>query len=185
MNKNDKIVRDHHVKQALLKAIRTQRECTLPHGLGNIRVGSLFDCNRQDFEKLLTSYWDRLFVGWNPFKAEGRGCWQVWQRPIAKAELNDMEHWVADIPYLTPKFITRLKEMDSWEHRAKTGLSLVESADRKNDEWTELAEKKEDELIHNAVKDHKSQFNKLKGLAQDGYNPFWFLSDKAQGKGEA
>lgn len=186
MKQNDKLVRDHHVKQALLKAIRTKRpEPDLPHGPGLAVKGSIMDCDRRLFETMLKTYWDRLFVGWNPFKMNGRGCWEVWQRPIAKSELNDMEHWVADLPFLRLDFVKELQRMDAWEYEKNHGRTLNEDMDESYDKWEEKLEKQEDESIRYAVRHNKSLFGKLKGLAQDGYNPLWFFSDKAQGRGEA
>lgn len=181
---NDKLVKEHHKKQAFMKAFRTKREPKLHTGIGHIVTGSMYDCNRSYFERLLSNYWDRLFLGWNPFKKEGLGCWEVWQRPIRQRDLNDMEHWVADIDYLTPKFIDELRRMDAWQHKKDSGYSLAEDMDREATDWEIDIEKKEDESIKYAIRHNKSLFGKLKSLAQDGYNPLWFFSDKKQGNGQ-
>lgn len=178
---NDKLLRDHHVKQAILKSERLNRpEPSLTKGIGLIIKGSIFDCNRDHFERVLTACWDRLFVGWNPYKLEGRGCWEVWQRPIKRTELNDMEHWVADLPFLRLNFIEDLRRMDAWEHQKSEGRSLVVDADQAHSDWEDKIEKQETESIQYAVKHNKSLFRKLKGLAADGYNPLWFFSDKKE-----
>lgn len=182
--RNDNRVKLHHKKTALEKAVRTKKTLILHTGIGHIVTGSIHDCNRAYFERLLKQYWDRLFLGWNPYKKEGKGCWEVWQEPINKGELHDMEHWVADLEYLTPKFIDELRRMDSWEHKKQTGLSLVDTMDRKFDDYEDVIQKKEDESIKYAIKHNKKLFRQLKDLAQEGYNPFWFFSDKKQGSGQ-
>lgn len=183
--RNDKRVKQHHKKMALQKAFRTKKEPKLPLGDGHIITGSIFDCNRSYFERLLKAYWDRLFLGWNPYKKDGRGCWEVWQEPIRKGDLDDMEHWVADLDYLTPAFIDELRRMDSWEHKKNTGYSMAKTMDDAYEEYEAEIQRKEDESIKYAVRHNKRLFGQLKGLAQDGYNPLWFFSDKKQGNGQA
>lgn len=185
MTINDRRVRDHHVKQALLKAMRTKQPVKgLVHGIGCCVTGSVFDIDRKAFERALKAYWSKLFLGWNPYKNEGRGCWEVWQEPNKRQELNDMEHWVADLPYLRWDFIQDLRRMDSWEHRAATGKQLWETMDDNYDEYDAELTRQEQDSIRYAVRHNKSVFGKLKDLAQDGYNPLWFFSDNRQGNGE-
>ncbi|GAC1501952.1 MAG: hypothetical protein NVS1B10_06460 [Candidatus Saccharimonadales bacterium] len=180
MRSNDELLKIRHYKNELATAFRRKREPKLPLGPGHVIKGSMFDCNRKVFEKALTDYWDRLFVGWNPYKLDGKGCWEVWQKPIAKQELNDFEHWVADLEYLSLEFIKKLESMDAWKHK-----SMVSDIDEAHENYEAELDRKETELIKYTVKHNKSLFGKLKGLAQDGYNPLWFLSDNKEGSGQA
>lgn len=166
------------------------------NGPGHMVKGSLFDCSRNLFERLLKTYFSQLYVGWNPFKNEGQGCWEVWQKPSFKTatkrveskdytiftldyQPNDFEHHVYDLPYLTPKFIDRLREMDMWENK-----NFAKNLDYQLEEDQQDLDRKEQEDIKYAVRHHKDLFRQLKALAQDGYNPFWFFSDHRQGNGQ-
>src|SRR4051812_14915664 len=84
MKKADYLVRKQAIKRELELAERRKREPSFPNGLGNIVTGTIFDCNRESFERALKAYWDKLYVGWNPFKKDGLGCWEVWQQPTQK-----------------------------------------------------------------------------------------------------
>lgn len=188
--------------------IKTEKHGRLPEGWagsgpGFVVRGSLHDCSRVYFERLLKTYFRELYVGWNPFKNNGNGTWEVWQRPLTKTaviqaecrdytiwelrdrptEVNyavyDMEYHVYDLPYLTPTFIDKLREMDTWENKR-----FFEDADDQQDELEDKYDRMEEESIKYAVRHHKSLFRKLKQYAQDGYNPFWFFSDKRQGDGQ-
>jgi len=180
MLSNDEIIKRRHVEEAYETAIRRNREPVLPKGPGHTCKGSIFDCNRKTFEKALTDYWDRLFVGWNPYKKEGRGCWEVWQRPIAKTKLSSFEHWVADLDYLDINFIKKLRSMDAWAYKEKTGRQLWEDDDTKALEQQIALEKQEEDSIRYAAKHYKKAFGDLKDYTQSGFNPFWFFSDKKQ-----
>jgi len=179
MRNNDELVKIRHYKKMIAQAERRGNDPQLQRGPGHTRKGSIFDCDRKSFEKALTNYWDRLYVGWNPYKNEGNGCWEVWQKPIKKEDTSDFEHWVADLPYLTLAFIKRLKEMDAWENK-----NIVKDIDDKyEDEQLKLTKEEEDNIRY-VVRHNKSLFKRLKVLAQDGYNPLWFFSDKRQGDGQ-
>lgn len=166
------------------------------NGPGHTAKGSMYDCNRGYFERVLKSYYSELYLGWNPYKNYGHGVWEVWQKPVRQtkvyqgridgvplysfiSEPNDMEHHVYDLPFLTISFISKLKEMDSWEQKR-----FFEEADDKQDDQEAKEDKIFDESIKYAVRHNKSAFRQLKQLAQDGYNPFWFFSDKRQGDGQ-
>lgn len=145
---------------------------------------------------MLSDIDDRLYVGWNPFKKDGQGIWEVWYRPSKKTATleaeckyysisvleykpNDFEHWVADLEFLSYDFLNRLREMDMWENK-----NFIQKMDDRLEEDQEKLNKAEEESIKYAVKHNKKLFSQLKGLAQDGYNPFWFFSDKRQGDGQ-
>lgn len=183
MRNNDELLKIRHYREAIDTAERRQNEVKLKPGIGHVVIGSIHDCNKKSFEKALKTYWDRLFVGWNPYKNDGNGCWEVWQKPLHKAQLSNFEHWVADLPFLRMDFIDDLRRMDDWEYKKNVGRSRVDDMDRAYVDYEIGLDKQEDELIKYAVRHNKSAFGKLKGLAQDGINPFWFLSDKKQGNG--
>lgn len=198
MNLNNKIVRD----QALLRHRETEArrkvEIALPNGDGNIITGSIFDCNRKNFEKMLRAYWDRLYVGWNPYKEQGRGCWEVWSRPSQKTAVisyespeklpsgnpeftivttqykpNDYEHWVADLPFLSYDFIKKLREMDGWENK-----NQVADHDHAYEQQREKADKDEEEHLKYIVRHNKQAFRDLLDYTQQGYNPLDFFNKK-------
>lgn len=192
---------DQVYRQACEKAdIKFEKHGRLPTGWANsgpgfITRGSIFDCDRKYFERVLKTYFRELYVGWNPFKNNGAGVWEVWQKPFTKTAVkeaecrdytlfelrdkpNDFEHHVYDLPYLTPTFIDKLREMDTWEQKR-----FFEAADDRQDDLEDKYDKMEEESIKYAVRHHKSLFRKLKQFAQEGYNPFWFFSDKRQGNG--
>lgn len=173
MRNPDELVKRRHRIDAFDKAERTQKEPVLHRGPGHTCKGSIFDCNRKVFERALTNYWERLFVGWNPYKKEGRGCWEVWQKPIKGRELNNFEHWVADLDFLDLNFINRLREMDAWENK-----QLVGEMDDASEAFYEKAEREEAENYRYIARHHKKLFAELKEHVASGLNPFWFFSDK-------
>lgn len=188
--------RDQLIK---LQAIQRNREIEfrrkayhdVPKGLGNTVVGSIHDCNRKGFEKMLRAYWDRLYVGWNPYKREGVGCWEVWARPSKKTPTlaykdssglkiytteyrpNDFEHWVADLDYLSYGFIEKLRKMDAWEnkHQASDHEYEYERA-------YQAAEDKEDDEIEYIVKHNRKAFRDLLDYTKQGYQPLQFFTKK-------
>lgn len=187
---NDKLVKNQAIERAIDTSIRRKAIPVLPVGHGSIIQGSIFDCNRKSFERRLRDYSDRLYVGWNPFKNEGRGCWEVWHRPSRKTLVfqgkidgvpfytgeykpNDYEHWVADLDYLSYSFITKLVEMDAWENR-----NLVRDHEDKYEAQNERAQKAEDDNIRYVVKHNKSLFKDLLEYTQQGYNPLDFFTPK-------
>lgn len=178
MRNNDDLIKRRAREDAFETADRRNNEPKLAMGRGHVVKGHILDCNRKMFERALTAYWDRLFVGWNPYKKDGWGCWEVWQKPIKSKKLSNFEHWVADLDFLSLDFIGRLREMDAWANK-----DLVKSMDDKYDDIVAKAEKDEDESIKYAVRHNKKEFAKLKELAGEGYNPLWFFSDKGQGRG--
>lgn len=192
----DKLVLDQAILRHKQRELRQKREIPIPRGIGWTSKGSVLDCNRQYFDFLLKQYFSSLYVGWNPMKNEGKGCWEVWQRPSKKVlvlqgetdfgplytleyQVSDFEHWVQDLPYLTPTFINRLREMDMWENK-----QFLDQMDNRMDEDQDKLDREEEDSIKYAVRHNKSLFRKLKGLAEDGYNPLWFFSDKRQGNGK-
>ncbi len=167
-------------KQVLAQAIlrhkereaRQKREIPIPKGDGWVSKGSLHDCNRRAFQRALEAYWSKLYVGWNPMKREGRGCWEVWQQPSKKTpileylneatgeriyrmeyQVNDFEHWVADLEYLSLGFIRRLREMDSWDNK-----QLISDHDYQHAKHQEQADEKETEAIKYLVKHERRLF---------------------------
>jgi hypothetical protein len=189
-------------------AIKMEKHDRLPDGWSNTGIGfvvrgSIFDCDQKYFDRVLKTYFKELYFGWNPFKNNGQGVWEVWQRPLTKTavlqaecksysivELRDlptkdnyavydMSYHVYDLPYLTPEFVNKLREMDAWENQR-----FFQDADDEQDEMEARNDRAEEESIKYAVRHHKSLFGKLKQYAQDGYNPFWFFSDKRQGDGQ-
>lgn len=192
MLKADKIVKEQAILREYELANRRKREAKFTQGDGNTITGSIFDCNRKHFEKTLRDYSDRLYVGWNPLKNEGNGCWEVWHRPSKKTPVlryydeitgfkiytteylpNDFEHWVADLPYLTYSFIGKLREMDAWDNK-----QLLQNADDAVDEHRIKMEKAEEENIKYVVKHNKELFRDLLDYTQQGFNPLQFFNKK-------
>ncbi len=172
MKKSDYIVRKQAIKRELEMADRRKREPSFPNGLGNTVTGTIYDCNRASFERALKAYWDKLYVGWNPFKKDGYGCWEVWQQPTQKTPvlryldkktdtkiytlefvLSDYLHWVADLDYLDMAFIGKLRSMDAWEDKQLTAKHDDAYIQHEID-----LEKQEDENIKYVVKHNKQVF---------------------------
>lgn len=190
MLKADRLVLDQAIKRNKEKEYRTKREWSLPKGPGSTRIGSVFDCNRKSFERLLKDYSDRLYVGWNPFKNGGKGCWEVWHRPSQKTAVlayydettgfklytadyqpSDFEHWVADLDYLYYGFIEKLHKMDAWENK-----QLISGHDDEFEKERERREKQEDEHLKYVVRHNKSVFRDLLDYTQSGINPLDFFT---------
>lgn len=187
LTNNDKLVLDQAILRHKEKDDRTKRQTPIPKGDGWVIRGSLFDCNRKSFERALRNYSDRLYLGWNPMKREGRGCWEVWHRPtlktatvvynvsgiiIAKTDYkpNDFEHWVADLEFLNMSFIKRLREMDAWENK-----QLVSGHDDQHQDFMDKMEREESEHLKYVVKHNKQAFRDLLDYTQQGYNPLEFF----------
>lgn len=186
----DSVIKDQAILRNQEQQERRKREILLPRGPGNTVTGSIHDCNRKHFERVLKAYWDKLYVGWNPYKNDGIGCWEVWQQPSKKTPVlryeddsmslwtmeykpSDYEHWVADIPYLSYSFIYKLKAMDAWENK-----HLTQQADDQLDEYHEKRQKAEDDNIKYVVKHNKSLFRDLLDYTQQGYDPMQFFTRK-------
>ncbi len=188
MTNQDRIVKSQAILREQETEFRRKQIRQVPKGPGNTCVGSIFDCNRKSFERMLKGYWDRLYVGWNPFKNEGRGCWEVWSRPSKKTATleyedtsglkfykldykpNDYEHWVADLDYLHYGFIEKLKKMDSWENK-----QLVSDHDYEYTKYQDKEQQKEDDNIKYVVRHNKQLFKDLLEYTQQGYDPLQFF----------
>lgn len=192
MLKQDQVIKTQAIQREYEQAERRKREPSFSKGDGNTIVGSIFDCNRAHFERLLKGYWDKLYVGWNPFKNEGRGCWEVWQQPTKKTPVlkyydesegtkiytleyqpNDFEHWVADLPFLTYKFIEKLRSMDAWENKQQ-----VSDHDHAIERHHQKLEEEETDNIKQIVQNNHQAFRDLLDYTQSGYNPLQFFSRK-------
>lgn len=192
MLKQDLLVKNQAILRNKEREFKQKREIKLPQGPGSISVGTIYDCNRNHFERLLKAYWDKLYVGWNPFKSEGLGCWEIWQRPLKKTPVlqyhdeitgdkiytleyrsSDYEHWVADLPHLSYAFIEKLKKMDSWENK-----NQVSDHDYEHAKYQDKLEAQENENIRNVVKDNKKHFRDLLDYVQSGYDPVQFFYRK-------
>lgn len=166
------------------------------NGPGHVVKGSIFDCNRATFERAIKAYASNLFVGWNPYKNQEQGCWEVWAMPSKKTPIyqgsidghpfysletvpNDFEHHVYDLQYLTLDFVGKLREMDMWANR-----HYLDQMDQYIDDYEQELDEKLAADIKYTVKHNKSVFRKLKQFALDGLNPLWFFSDRRQGDGE-
>lgn len=190
MSESDRLV----TKQAILRHKQTEyrrkQEIRVPNGPGWSVVGSIHDCSRKKFTEMLTKYSNRLYVGWNPIKNNGIGCWEVWHKPSTKTAVyagefnggklyateykpNDFEHWVADLPYLYYRFIEKLKKMDAWENK-----DLISCHDDKYDQHQKNIEKSEDDDIRHIVRSNKKAFRDLLDYTQSGFNPLDFFSKK-------
>lgn len=188
----DKITKNQAILRNQEREVRQKRRIDPDRGPGNTSVGSIHDCNRKHFERALRACWDKLYVGWNPYKNEGRGCWEVWQRPSKKTPVlryhnevtgekiytldflpNDFEHWVADLDYLSYDFIGKLKEMDSWENR-----NLVAQHDQSLEDYNQKQQKKEDDNIKYVVRHNRQQFRDLLDYTQQGFDPLQFFTRK-------
>ncbi len=193
LKKNDRLVHRQAIKREYEMADRRKREAKFTKGDGNVIVGSIFDCNRGHFERLLRAYWDKLYLGWNPLKNDGRGCWEVWQQPTKKTPVlryydesegikiytaeylpNDYEHWVADLPYLTYSFIEKLRIMDSWENK-----QLISDHDYDQSKWQQKLDDDEEENIKYVVKHNRQAFRDLLDYTQSGYDPLQFFTRKS------
>ncbi len=192
MIKSDQQIKAQAILRNEEQQARRKKEYTPIRGEGNTVIGSIHDCSRVGFEKALRAYWDKLYVGWNPFKQEGRGCWEVWQRPSKKTPIlryhneetgekvytleylpNDFEHWVADLEYLSYDFIGKLRSMDSW-----TNKNLTLEHDNKYDEARQKADKAEDDNIKYVVRHNKKVFRDLLDYTQAGFDPLQFFTKK-------
>ena len=168
----DKLVLDQSILRHKERQDRQKREIPIPEGPGWTSKGSIFDCSRPVFERALRAYWDRLYVGWNPMKNDGRGCWEVWQRPSKKTPIlayhdehtgmkiykteyvpNDFEHWVADLDHLNLNFIEKLRRMDSWENK-----QLISDHDYEFEKAQQKIEQKENEAIRYIARHEKNLF---------------------------
>lgn len=193
MIKEDKIIKDQAVLREHELAFRRKREPKFPQKEGNLIVGSIFDCNRKSFSRALKTYDERLYVGWNPLKREGRGCWEVWHRPKLKTPVlryhdedsgmkiytteylpNDFENWVADIEFLSYSFLSRIREMDAWSNK-----QLISEHDYQLDEHGRKLRQEEEDSIKQAVKNNKQAFRDLLDYTQSGYNPLDFFTKKS------
>jgi len=192
MRKSDTLVKNQAILREYEIASRRKREAKFPKGEGNTVVGTIFDCNRKGFEKALRAYSDRLYLGWNPFKKDGRGCWEVWHRPSRKTATlayhdevtgfklytadykpNDYEHWVADLDYLSYDFIQKLREMDSWENK-----HMIAKHDEEIDSFKQKLDREEEENIKYVVKHNRQAFRDLLDYTQQGFNPLDFFNKK-------
>lgn len=192
MLKQDKIVLNQAILRHKEREARQKREIPIPKGPGWTRTGSVYDCNRKHFERVLKAYWDKLYVGWNPMKNEGNGCWEVWQRPSQKTsklqyhnektgekiytleyQPNDFEHWVADLDYLDYAFVDKLREMDGWENKQH-----VSGHDSKLEEYNKKLEQNEDEHLKYVVKHNRQVFRDLLDYTQSGFDPLQFFNKK-------
>jgi hypothetical protein len=190
--KADKIVKNQAILREYERADRQKREAKFPQKDGNIVVGTMYDCNRKHFERALKAYSERLYVGWNPFKKDGQGCWEVWFRPSRKTPVlryydeltgvkiytaeyvpNDFEHWVADCDYLSYDFIGKLREMDSWENK-----QLISGHDDALQAHEDKLERQEDDNIKQIVKENKKAFRDLLDYTQSGFDPVQFFYRK-------
>ena len=188
----DNLVKNQAIRRHQEKEDRRKLEYPIDRSVGNTVVGSIYDCSRKQFERALTTYWSNLYVGWNPFKNEGKGCWEVWAKPTKKTAIlqyhnkitgikvftteyrpNDYEHWVADLPYLTYNFIKKLREMDSWENRYQ-----IQQHDDQHMLEQIKAKEKEEEHIKYVVRHNKQAFKDLLEYTQQGYNPTQFFYKK-------
>lgn len=192
MTKADQLVKKQAIQREYEQAARRKREPKFPHGPGHASTGSIYDCNRKSFEKALRSYWDKLYVGWNPYKKDGQGCWEIWQQPSKKSRVlqyhneetgvkiytlefkpNDFEHWVADLDYLSYDFIGKLRSMDAWENK-----HLIAQHDDEYEAHREKLERDEDDNIRQVVKENKRAFRDLLEYTQAGFNPLDFFTKK-------
>lgn len=188
--KSDSAVKAQAIQRHVEIEARRNVTTDVPRGPGNTSIGSIFDCNRKTFERMLRSYWDRLYVGWNPYKKEGRGCWEIWQTPLRKTTKlayhnettgekiytteyrpNDFEHWVADLDYLSYAFIEKLKSMDSWENK-----NQVADHDYEYERQQQKLEDQEEEHLKYVVKHNKAVFRDLLDYTQSGLNPLDFFT---------
>lgn len=194
MRLQDLIIKNQAILRHREKEYRQNREIPLPQGPGSTSIGTIFDCNRSHFERVLKAYWDKLYVGWNPYKNEGNGCWEVWQRPMHKTPVlryydettgekiytaeykpNDFEHWVADLPFLSYDFIKKLQAMDSWENK-----NQVADHDYQHALHQQKVDDMEEENIKYVVKNNKQHFRDLLDYVQSGYEPTQFFTKRTK-----
>ncbi len=190
MIKADKIVKDQAILRNEEQQMRRKIEQTPVRGIGNTVVGTIFDCNRKHFARVLRDYSDRLYVGWNPYKKEGQGCWEIWHRPTYKTPVyrgefegveyysleykpNDFEHWVADLDYLDYAFLDKLREMDSWENK-----NLISQHDDSIENARIKDEEEENKHLKYVVRHNKKAFRELLDYTQAGFNPLDFFTKK-------
>lgn len=190
MYQADQKVKNQAILRHQEREVRQKREIPVIHGPGLASAGTIFDCNRKSFGRMLKSYWDRLYVGWNPLKLEGRGCWEVWQTPTNKTPVlryhnkstgdkiytleyqpSDFVDWIADLEYLSYDFIGKLKKMDAWENK-----QLVSDHDYQHSKYQEKQDELEEEHIKNVVRDNRKHFRDLLDYVQSGYEPTQFFT---------
>lgn len=190
MLKADKIVKDQAILRLQELSVRRKKDYKVPQGTGNTVTGTIFDCNRKKFEQMLKAYSDRLYIGWNPFKNEGLGCWELWHRPSVKTPTvayddgqlaiitmdykpNDFEHWVDDLTYLSYNYIKKLSEMDAWNNK-----QLIQQTDEQIDAAQQKVEKEEADNIKYVVRHNKQAFRDLLDYTQAGFDPLQFFNKK-------
>jgi len=188
----DQRIKEQAIKREYELAQRRKRDPKFAHGWGHSTVGSIHDCNRAAFERSLRAYWDRLYVGWNPYKKDGNGCWEVWQKPAEKRPIlayddettntkiytleaisSDYIHWVADLDYLSYDFIAKLRSMDAWEDK-----QLLQKHDDAYEAHFDKLEREENENIKYVVKHNKQVFRDLLDYTQQGFNPLDFFNKR-------
>lgn len=164
---------------------RYKRDINPPQGLGNSVKGSVFDCNRKSFERLLKEEDPNLFLVWNPTKNSGFGCWQIWINPLQKSLVHKadyegnsissieyrfipVEHHIMDLPVLDYSVIEKLKK----------SRVTVEDIMYQDYEARRKLQKEKDSYLDDrkhAIKQTKQYWKAFKDHVQSGYNPMWFF----------
>jgi hypothetical protein len=188
-NRKDQLVKQQFLNKVRQTETRRKHPVKIHIGEGSLCKGSVMDCSHKTFSEALHFYDKRLYYGWNPYKREGRGVWEVWYEPSYLTAVqdnnlegypffqlvriaNDFEHHVKDLEFLNLDFIRQLGEMDMWKNK-----SFAKDLDEKIDTHEKKLEKELSESIKYTVKHNKKEFGQLKELAEHGYNPFWFFGD--------
>jgi hypothetical protein len=150
---------------------------------GKVVKGHVFDVNKKHLEKALKDYDNQLEIRWHTDKNRGRGCWELWRRPsqmtlIPRAagffELRyvykPMIHHVMDVEFLSYNIITKLKEMDAWQH-ADYDQALIDQS-REIERKTRAAAKEE---LRYGLKHNRRFVTAFKDAVASGYNPGAFF----------
>lgn len=153
---------------------------------GNIVKGSVLDCNRKTFARVLRDYDDLLYFKWNPKKNKGNGVWEIRRRPATKSlidvvpmgdnqymcrieavEYNHIHH-VMDAPVLDYKILSKLQAMDLFKYNQ---AYFVDMAEKRLDQYKqeEMSKTRQEMLYH--AKQYRSSINDLRERILSGMDP--------------
>lgn len=154
-----------------------------PGGLGNIIVGSVWDCNKAALERSLKFYDSQLYIKWNPNKRRGHGIWEIRRRPNRMTpvyqgqwqgkDLYTMEwkeidhvHHVLDVPVLRYDVLAKIKSMDTFGQK-----NWLAAQDYEATRIYDKIEKGAREELKYEIKQHKQEWRDFARLVSEGHNP--------------
>ena len=157
--------------------------------VGRVSRGDVLDVNVKAFERTLKAYDSQLYVGWNPDKYRGNGCWEIRRKPdtlrtksiydlgpfyYEEAEKleTDIIHHVLDCGFLNYDAMNKLRSMDAWDNK-QHWIHDIEYLENKKQEENEAKARKE--LRYN-IKQNQKVFDEFKELVKSGVNPAQVLT---------